>query len=191
MKDAVFNQELNMIKDERIKQNLSIILELLPDYFYNIPASTTGKYHPSFALGHQGLIRHTKVATRIAYDLFQLEMFKNAFNSREQDLLIFSLIIHDGLKCGLSKEQYTTADHPIQIRNFLDSNKEKLSLTDVELEYIKTAVEAHMGEWNKDYQGNEILPKPTKKHQKFVHMCDYLSSKKYLDVKFDKDNNIM
>ena len=28
------------------------------------------------------------------------------------------------------------------------------------------------------------------KYEFFVHMCDYLSSKKFLDVKFDEDNNV-
>ena len=45
-----------------------------------------------------------------------------------------------------------------------------------------------MGPWNTDYDGNEILPKPKTKYENFVHMCDFLSSKKFLDVKFDNNN---
>ena len=45
------------------------LIELLPNYFFEVPASSTGKYHPEFALGDGGLIRHTKVAVRIAYEL--------------------------------------------------------------------------------------------------------------------------
>ena len=41
-----------------------------------------------------------------------------------------------------------------------------------------------MGYWNTDFDGNEILPRPKTKYEKFVHMCDFLSSKKFLDVKF-------
>ena len=41
-----------------------------------------------------------------------------------------------------------------------------------------------MGPWNTDYSGTEILPKPHSKCQNFVHMCDYLASRKYLDMKF-------
>ena len=46
-----FNKEINYIKNDRIKNSLVIMLDKLPDYFYHVPASSTGKYHPSFSLG--------------------------------------------------------------------------------------------------------------------------------------------
>ena len=60
---------------------------------------------------------------------------------------------------------------------------------DKELDLFSHAVESHMGPWNKDYDGNVILPIPKTKFENFVHMCDLLSSKKFLDVKF-VDNDI-
>ena len=36
----------------------------------------------------------------------------------------------------------------------------------------------------------EVLPKPRTAEQRFVHMCDFLASRKFVDVKFD-DNNII
>ena len=51
MKSDVFNVELNKIEDEDIKESTKYILNKLPDYFYEVPASSTGKYHPSFSLG--------------------------------------------------------------------------------------------------------------------------------------------
>ena len=51
-------------------------------------------------------------------------------------------------------------------------------------------ISSHMGPWNQDFNGNEVLPKPSNKFQRFVHMCDYLASRKVIDVKFDSDNNI-
>ena len=65
----IFNKELNYIKNERIKRSLVIMLDKLPDYFYEVPASSTGKYHPEYALGKGGLVRHTKAAIRIAKEL--------------------------------------------------------------------------------------------------------------------------
>ena len=47
-----------------------------------------------------------------------------------------------------------------------------------------------MGPWTKDYKGNEVLPKPVNKYQKFVHMCDYLASRKFLNINF-KENEIV
>ena len=87
-----FNKEINYIKNDRIKNSLIIMLDKLPDYFYHVPASSTGKYHPSFSLGEGGLLRHTKAAVRIAYELFNDESINN-FTQDEKDLIIFSLTI--------------------------------------------------------------------------------------------------
>lgn len=188
-KIEVFNDEINYIKSSKYKENLKIILEMLPDYFFHVQASSTGKYHPSFALGDSGLIRHTKVAVRIAHELLENNSISN-FNNDEKDLIIISLILHDSFKHGITEEKYTRFDHPLIVGNFLKENRNKFTLTDKELEFIINNIASHMGEWNKDYQGNEILPLPKTKSERFVHMCDYLSSKKFLNVNFDKNNNI-
>lgn len=183
----VFNKEINYIKDERIKNSLITILELLPDYFYEVPASSTGKYHPAFSLGEKGLVRHTKVAIRIVVELFNNEALTN-FNDNEKDLIIFAITVHDGLKSGIKKSEYTEFDHPLQMSNFIKENKDKLLLNEEEINYICRCIETHMGPWTKNYKGEDILTPPKDKAQRFVHMCDYLSSRKFLDVKFEDDN---
>ena len=100
-------------------------------------------------------------------------------------------MIHDGLKSGLKKSKYCLFEHPILISNFIKDNKNELDLTLDEIDFVSDAVLTHMGPWTKDYKGNEVLTPPTSKSQKFVHMCDYLASRKFLEVKFDKDNNII
>lgn len=189
MKD-VFKKEISYIKDERYRDNAQKIIDLLPDYFFEVPASSTGKYHPSFSLGNGGLVRHTKAAIRIANDLLNNNTIGYSFNQNEKDLMILGLMIHDGLKSGLPQGKYTCVDHPILICNYLKENKDKLTLKDSEIEFICNLIETHMGEWNTDYNGNEVLKKPINKYQRFIHMCDFLSSKKYLDIKF-VDNEIV
>ena len=51
-------------------------------------------------------------------------------------------------------------------------------------------IKTHMGPWTVDYNGNEVLEKPKTKYQNFVHMCDFLASRKCLLVPFDSHNNI-
>ena len=189
MKSDVFKTELNYIKDKRIIESTKVILELLPDYFYEIPASSTGKYHPTFSLGEGGLVRHVKVAVRFAKELLDNPNIGDKYTNVEKDIMIMALILHDGLKSGLIHNRYTQANHPTLIKNFVIENKNKLELSDDELELFGKVVESHMGPWNKDYDGNEILPIPKTKCENFVHMCDYLSSKKFLDVNFI-DNEI-
>jgi hypothetical protein len=188
-KIETFNKEYTYIKNKKYVDNLKIMIDLLPDYFFEVPASSTGKYHPEFSLGEGGLVRHTKFAVRIAYELYSDESITGKFTQDEKDLMIFALVLHDGLKSGLVKEEYTKVDHPLLISNYLKENKDKLTLTKGEIEFICNVIESHMGPWNTDYKGNEVLPKPINKYQKFVHMCDFLASRKFLDVKFE-DNEI-
>ena len=184
----VFNKELGYIKDERIRNSLKTMLNLLPEYFYQIPASSTGKYHPEFTLGDGGLVRHVKAAVRIAYELLQNPSINN-FTDEEKYLILFALTVHDGLKNGIVKGKYTAFDHPIQISNYIKENKDKLELNDNQINLVCRCVSTHMGPWTTDFNGNEILEAPKDKYQRFVHMCDYLASRKFLNIKFE-DNEI-
>ena len=105
-----FETEINYIKDRNRREDIKYLIGLLPDYFFKIPASSTGKYHPKFASTEHGLLKHTKVAVRIAYDLFQIN---DMFSDSEKDLIIMALIMHDGLKKGMEEEEYTRFDHPL------------------------------------------------------------------------------
>lgn len=183
---TIFNKEINYIKDENIKESLIIMLKKLPDYIYEVPASSTGKYHPSFSCGNQGLVRHVKAATRIAIELMNNESLTN-FNQNEKDLIIFSLILHDGLKSGKVKSEYTVFEHPILMSNFIKENSGELKLKKSEIDLVCRCIETHMGPWTKNYKGEEVLTPPIDKYQRFVHMCDYLSSRKFLDIKFDNN----
>ena len=185
-----FNKELYYIKDERIKNSLKTMINKLPDYFYTVPASSTGKYHPSFSLGDGGLLRHTKAAVRIAIELFNDSSLNN-FTSKEKDLIIFSIVLHDGLKSGFKKSDYTLFEHPILMANYIIDSKDELELTDEEIDLVSRCIKTHMGPWTTNYKGEEVLEPPKDKYQRFVHMCDYLASRKFLDIKFDSNNNII
>ena len=189
-KQDYFVKEYSYIKKKKYVDNLKIMIGLLPDYFFEVPASSTGKYHPEFSLGNGGLLRHSKFAAKLAYEMYNDESITGTFNQDEKDLMIFALLLHDGLKSGLEKSEYTKFDHPILMANYIRENSDKLTLTKGEIEFIATCIETHMGPWTTDYKGNEILKKPVNKYQKFVHMCDYLASRKFINTKY-KDNDLL
>ena len=56
--------ELNLIQNEQLKTLAQRLVLKLPDYFFTVAASSTGKYHPAYSLGTGGLLRHTKAAVR-------------------------------------------------------------------------------------------------------------------------------
>lgn len=191
MKSTIFNNELELIKNDRLRRSCEVLLNELPDYFYEIPASSTGKYHPKFALGEGGLVRHTKVAVRIAHEIIKTQSIGNVFTDDEKDLILISLMLHDGLKEGFPKEKYTKFDHPILAANFVKDKANLTELTSEEVKLISTNISSHMGEWNKSDYSDVTLPLPKNKYQKMVHMCDLLASRKFINVEFDGNDIIM
>ncbi|MBR1717686.1 MAG: hypothetical protein IJ715_00280 [Bacilli bacterium] len=183
-----FKKEYEMIKNSEYRDNLKKLVSMLPDYFFKVAASSTGKYHPSFTLGDAGLVRHSKAAFRIGYELLNNNTIGSVFNESEKELMLCGLLVHDGLKHGLVESKYTVFEHPILMANFLRENKDQFTWSDKEVNFIASVIETHMGEWTRDYQGNEVLTKPSNKYQKFVHMCDFLASRKFLDIKFDNND---
>lgn len=186
-KVSYFDKEYCYIKDDKKREDLKYLVSELPDYFFEIPASSTGKYHPEFASTKNGLVKHTKVAIRIAKELLDNPGLNN-FKDNEKDIIIMALTLHDGLKKGNPEEKYTKVDHPLLVSSFIRERKDKLSLNNEELDLLTRIISSHMGIWNKDFNDNEVLPVPKDKYERFVHMCDYLSSKKFINVEFDDVN---
>ena len=186
-----FEMELSYINDKKIKEALLKVIKLLPDYWFTIPASSTGKYHPEYALGDGGLLRHSKAAMRIGFELLSDPSIGDKYTSHEKDLMLMALLIHDGIKLGIPKERYTRFDHPILMAEFLMEYEEEIGLEMEDIEFLGDVIKTHMGVWTKDYNGNEVLEPPKTKYQNFVHMCDYLAAKKCILIPFDKQNKII
>ena len=177
-----FEKELGYIKNTKLQEFITKVLDSLPVYFSTIAASTTGKHHPSYALGEGGLLRHTKAAVGIAKELIGSGLFPKM----NEDVVYASLIVHDGLKCGNNGSQYTVFDHPLLISKFVEEKANEYNFEDKELiKEIQKCVECHMGQWNTDRRSSVTLPKPTTKIEKFVHLADYLASRKCLEYNFE------
>ncbi len=191
-KISAFKGSFQLIHNPQIRKLLQLIVRNAPDYFFEIPASSTGKYHPRYSLNEGGLLRHTLGAIVFANHLFPLYNF----NQLEQDLIIASLIMHDMAKNGVEildngqvvqESDYTVAKHPLIICEYVEYLYKTSPDVDEDIIYvfkegywdiIKGNVQSHMGQWNKDKAGNEILPKPVTQMQVFTHLCDYLASRR-------------
>lgn len=194
-KVAVFKRELSYIKDVEIRALTEDLIGAIPNYFFDIPASSTGKYHPDYAFGQGGLVRHTKAACLFANILRVPNPMQ--LSERQLDCAIAALIMHDTRKSGPSdkaKSQYTRFDHPILAANAVKTHfmfdDEYLNIDDMAkniydtMKTIAHAIESHMGQWNtSNYAPGVVLPVPSDPLQHFVHMCDYLASRKELDIK--------
>lgn len=190
-----FKTEVDTIGYKPLKLFTKWCLEQLPDYFYEVAASSTGKYHPAYTQGEGGLVRHTQAAVRIANELFKNDTVQN-FDDLEKDIIRVSLLLHDGIKHGVDGSTHTVASHPLEVVKYLEDRyfevpeeslpDEVIEIMEVDIWYqITECIKSHMGAWCYDYKTNEkILPTPETEIQKFVHLCDYLSSRKCLEFNF-------
>lgn len=182
----IFNSVLDTFENEDIKKFAEDCIDTLPKYFYEVGASSTGRYHPAYALGYLGLARHTCALVRFLNHMLSIECIREEFTSRERDLMRVAGIMHDSMKSGtdedFEKSKYTKFDHPLLAAD----NIRKISgLSHEEIELVATTIESHMGQWNTDKRSKTVLPKPENKYQKLVHLADYLASRKDIEVLFD------
>lgn len=178
---------LATIVNDDIREFAKVLVDGLPDYIWHVGASSTGKYHPAYSLGEGGLMRHQMAVVRFLNYFFELEQYAT-IGSRKFDLMRVAGLVHDGRKSGeqsdYEKSKYTKFDHPIQMANVIRSYDGQY-LNHDELEFIAHCIESHMGGWNTDKTSSVVLPKPEDVYQHFVHLADYLASRKDLTMAFD------
>ena len=198
-KHEMFSKELETFKNDDIKEFAKILIDSAPDYFFHVAASSTGKYHPKYALGEMGLLRHTKAVIRFYNHLMEVEQNNSMFTEREIDLGRIACLVHDMLKSGTYEYYneksnngenvvFTVFDHPLLAAKQIMSYKGKY-LSEEELRFIALAVGSHMGQWNTNkHELDVVLPKPKTEMQKIVHIADYLASRKDIDISFIDDD---
>ncbi len=188
-KTNCFKKEINYIKDNNLKDDLKKLIKLLPDYFFEIPASSSGKYHPQFSLGKGGLVRHVKVAMRILEEIFKDEAF-GIYDEYTKDLMRMALMLHDGFKSGINNMGHTCSEHPVLMSDFILNNKDKLLISEKDSKFVSDLIRSHMGPWNKDIEGNVIMPAPKTREELLIHLCDYIASRNFLNVSFTNNEII-
>ena len=179
---------LDTIQDEEIRTFAYVLVDNLPSYIWEVGASSTGKYHPAYSLGQGGLMRHQIAVVRFLNFFFELEQYNTKFTSREMDLMRVAGLVHDGRKSGeqadYERSKFTKFDHPMQMANVIRSYDDEY-LTHDDIEFMAHCVESHMGAWNTDRKSKTVLPKPINEYQQFVHLADYLASRKDLTMAFE------
>ena len=133
-------------------------------------------------------MRHQIAVVRFLNYFFELEQYNTKFTSREMDLMRVAGLCHDGRKSGeqtdYERSKFTKFDHPLQMANVIRSYDGQY-LNHDELEFCAHCIESHMGQWSTDRKSKVVLPKPMDEYQQFVHLADYLASRKDLTMAFD------
>lgn len=182
-KSEQFKHQLANIDDLALRDVITVALEQVSEEFYLEAAASKFGLHPNISMGDGGLVRHTKLAVLWAHEMLAIE--QNEALAKHKDAIYAALILHDSCKRGVEFDSpYAVENHPTLAKDFFLATCESLGYDDPKKELVASAIESHMGQWNKTYKTKvEILPKPVTEIEKFVHLCDYLASRNFSDIK--------
>ena len=179
--------ELNDIDNRRFAHYL---LDRVPDYFFTVPASSSGKYHPKNDLGEGGLVRHSISVVRMLEHLLEPEGYFD-FADEQKELLKIAALFHDCMKSGTQEEyeknKHTKFLHPLYAANFIMSIAIESEYPYERALFIYNAVISHMGQWNTNKNESGKLPEPVTVSQKVLHLADYLASRKDINMTLEED----
>jgi uncharacterized protein (DUF3820 family) len=185
-KIKMFINEIGDIKDTDLKAFATELIANADEYFFSVPASSSGKYHPPFDLGDGGLVRHTRCVAFMAKSLAE----SYCFSEYDTDCLILAALAHDIKKQGNGDTGHTVWEHPELARDYVLETYEKgtFNISTEVINKIAKAVHSHMGKWGNHanfLKGNSPLPMPATEFEKALQAADYIASRKeILDFKF-------
>lgn len=201
----IFKKEIDYIFDETLQKIVIDTLDAAPECIQIIPASSSGRYHPKADLGDGGLVRHIKTVTAVARSLMDSNNFRDIVlgvgaDDVEtiqiyQDVALTACILHDCCKPDNTPKHSTVFDHPLKAANLFKETAKKY-ITAENMNYMKVVIPlvygciaSHMGKWNTaPYAKGIILPEPKLGIEVFVHLCDYIASRKFFDFNFEVYN---
>lgn len=186
-KIAMFSKEIESIVDDDLKALAIEIIGGADDYFFTIPASSSGKFHPAFSLGEGGLVRHTKCVVYMAKCLcesFDIDEYK-------RDMLIVAALAHDVKKQGDDPNGlgYTVHEHPLLAARYVCEVyfASDIVIPNGVVSLIADMISSHMGKWGADpkFIGDKTpLAMPQTECEKILQAADYLASRKEI-LNFD------
>lgn len=190
-KIALFEKEIDYIEIENIKDFFKQAITLVPDYFFEVPASSSGKFHSVLECGYGGLVYHTKAVAKVANYLVNLQQYKNKLNEIEKDCVICAALLHDCLKHGAeNKTGFSVHQHPVLAADFVRGDIRLDNIISYEIrEIIADAVASHSGEWTTSKRSKIVLPSPQTLVQELVHLSDYIASRGDIHILFEGEDN--
>lgn len=202
---GVYGAHLANFKNPLISKIVKDIIIHTPTLFFGASTSSTGKYHPLATNGVMGLVKHSVAVMLIAKDLLGNKTITSVFRLNDlsdidKEIILAACLLHDNAKYGpendilySEKKLYTNNEHPRLVYKIAENaglaNIDKENGVDY-LAKILNLIETHMGQWtdtNSRYSNppiwdSEPLKAPSSYAQSFVHLCDYMASRKIMDT---------
>lgn len=191
---SIYGDFLNVFTDPIIEKIVKDIIVATPTIFFGASTSSSGKYHPEATNGLMGLAKHSMAVMLTAQDLLRNDTITKIFGLEDlskidEEIILAACLLHDNAKYGTGKismedKVFTKKTHP----KLVSKIAEEAGLFDGEdpivpyLLRILELIETHMGQWTMVDKGDTELDKPGTNQQAFVHLCDYIASRKTLDI---------
>lgn len=190
---SVYRDFLNVFTDPIIEKIVKDIIVATPTIFFGASTSSSGKYHPEATNGLMGLVKHSIAVMLTAQDLLRNETIIKIFGLEDlskvdEEIILAACLLHDNAKYGtgqisMEKKLFSKKSHPKLVSDI--ANEAGLFDDDFIVPYllrIIDLIETHMGQWTMVDKGDTELDTPRTNQQAFVHLCDYIASRKTLDI---------
>lgn len=153
---------LQLIDDARTRAITTRLSRDAPEYFWHVPASSSGYHHPA-CRGERGLWAHTLMLSTVIDRLADSYVQQGRLEPADVDLAHAAAILHDQRKNGdpENPSKKSTSDHDLRMARVVRESP----LDD----RVADAVAAHMGPW---YDG----PQPETPLERLVHHADMVAS---------------
>lgn len=156
-------------------------------WFWKSGASSTGKYHPAFAQGEGGLVRHTRAAAWVCEELLRMSSYAY-MKDTYKDYARVAVLLHDTRKYGSgdTEDKDCYKNHGALAAWDVGTAWKEFFGDEACPELLYLAIKSHMGQWveNKD-------DRPFTNIDRLVHLSDYIASWRFWDIPmlYDAENS--
>lgn len=182
-KIKVFCSGLEQFETVGMRLYCEDMIKKMPDYIFEMPSSTTGKYHNKTQCLPHGQVYHIIMFAEIMNYRLALKGNREKFKSAEQrDAMRCVAYFHDALKLGHNGSSYTVFDHPLLAAEWVRNTVVEHDIEQKIKNVIADMCAAHSGEFCTSKKSSIVLPEPKNAMEFFVHECDILSSRNNIDM---------
>lgn len=183
MYQEVFKCLLDKFETGEMRSYCADMIEQIPPYIFDMPSSTTGKYHNATQCLPHGQVYHIIMFGTIMNHILSLKSIQTKFPDPERrDEMRCVPIFHDAMKCGVTKSAYTVHEHPLLAGKWV---RECVTAHDIPADAkdrIAKMCESHSGQWTTNSRSKYVLPEPQTDEEILCHVCDILSSRNDIDM---------
>ena len=154
---------IDKIDNDLIRHGTVKLTQTSPEYFWNVPASSSG-YHNEICRDEHGLWAHTLMVATAVERLSKSYVNQGLISKYDADCARSAAILHDQRKNGNPKDPHykSTSDHDVRMARVIKNKSDLPS-------QVSSSVMSHMGPW---YDG----PNPSSELDKLVHNADMVAS---------------